>query len=224
MNYKKIINNLKNHLIDTTAILAEGTPISAAVEVSSGMSVSASMNTRILMAGLNYCGLGYIFSKGRDISRYFFGITNDAPERTQFIHDSLYATMFSLAISPPIYTISQTLSGENLDWYKIGTATASISVASFFNGGPVSYSIDVFRDLTGRKECERPSYPKALKKQSPNIKKVIAVGLIAASIGTMGLIYSLAPTKHLVNARTEKEHALTTERPSHKLEKELYFY
>jgi len=214
-----------NHAIDTTALLAEVHPISAIVEVASGMSVDASINARIFSTYINYLGLGYLFSKGRDFSRYKFGIASDTPEKIQRLHDALYTSATTFAVAPPIYAVSNYFAKEDIDFYKIGISTLALAVVAFFNGWPVGYAVDVFRDLTGVKECERSSYPKILKKQTPKMKKAIAAGLIAASLGFTGLVYSLASNKQQVfNGRKETEHSLSIlEIPLHKLERELYF-
>ncbi len=57
----------------------------------------------------------------------------------------------------------------------------------------MGYSIDLFRDLTNYKPSKR--IPKRIRNANPNLKKALAVGLIAGSVGLAGLIYQLTPDK-----------------------------
>ena len=166
MNYEKTVDGLKSHVIDTTGILAEVHPIFSAMEVASGMSAEASINARALVTTLNYAGLGYVYSKGRDFSRKAFKITADSPESVQNVHDTMYSGMFCILLSPPIYAASQISAGETPNWYRIGITTLTTTGLALANGSPVGYSIDVFRDLAGREECKRPFYPGFIKRQS----------------------------------------------------------
>ncbi|MBI4894987.1 MAG: hypothetical protein HY831_00705 [Candidatus Aenigmarchaeota archaeon] len=224
MNYSKIKEGLTKHVIDTTGIMTEVNPVCAAVEIVSGMSVQSSMEARIFSTYLNYLGLGYVFARGRDLSRYVFGVSPDSPEKSQTVHDALYTTAATLVLSPAIYAATQTMYGHEIDMYQIGKTTIPMACIAFFNGVPIGYAVDTFRDLTGIEECKRPSYPPALKRQVPKMKKVIVAGLIATSLGAMSFVYSLAPHKHQdFNYITQGKHRITTERPVHRLEKELYF-
>lgn len=189
---KRMINHLKYHLVDSTALLAESTPVFAAFEVGiAGMSDATSMNARMLAAGIAYAGVGYLFGKGRDLSRKLLKITDQTKERIQQICDIGYTVSFNIAVSPPMYAISQTLAGEDIDFGKIAIGTAAAVAFGAINGVPLGYTVDVFRDLSGIKECNRPSYPKFFKGQGKRIKRGILAGLIGASIGISGMIYSL---------------------------------
>lgn len=192
----KIVENLKYHIIDSTAMLAESTPIFAAFETGlAGMSDATSINARLLAVGINYAGLGYLFSKGRDLSKKLFKITDKTKEKIQTIHDIAYSGAFNLVFSPPMYALSQTLAGEDINLTKILIGTAAATGFGAINGSPIGYAVDVFRDLSGIKKCNRQSYPNFIKKQGSKIKKGILVGLIGASIGATGLIYSLTSEK-----------------------------
>lgn len=201
----KIIDNLKYHVVDSTALLAESSPIFSAFEVGiAGMSDATSMNARMLATGIAYIGVGYLFGKGRDLSRKLFKITDQTKERIQHIHDIGYTAAFNLAISPLMYVISQTLAGEGIDLTKIAIGTAAATAFGAVNGSPMGYTVDVFRDLSGVRECNRPSYPNFLKRQNSKVKKGILIGLIGLSIGAMGLIYSLTPNAERKTAYQEK--------------------
>lgn len=191
-----IKKNSKFYASDTTAMLTESHPVFTAFEVGvAGMSNAMSINARLIATAVAFGGIGYVYGKGRDFSRKVFKITDETKERKQHFHDIAYTAAFNLVISPPMYIASQLLAGEDLDFKKIAIGTASATAFGAVNGSPMGYSVDAFRDLTGIKECNRKSYPKFIKKQSPGIKKTIATGLVAASIGAMSLIYSANPNK-----------------------------
>ena len=55
------------------------------------------------------------------------------------------------------------------------------------------YGIDVSRDLMDIEPCERKLYPSIVKKQSPKVKKAIAVGLVISSLALTSGICFLNP-------------------------------
>ena len=183
----KIRHNLKFHLVDSTAILAESTPVLAVFETQiAQMSNEISMNARLIAAGITYfAGTGYIYGKGRDLSRRLFSIGDETTEKVLALHDAVYLAAFNLVIAPPIYFAA---GARDLKQIAIGTATAM--AFGLVNGGPLGYAVDLFRDLTGLKECRRPSY-RFLKKQSPRVKRVLVVLLTAAAVAVTGGIYAL---------------------------------
>jgi len=185
----KYIAELKKHVVDTTAIVAESNPIFGAVELGLiGMTPAASLNSRVLATTVGYLGLARLYSSGRDFSRRIFNITDQTRERVQAYHDLAYAVTFNFAFSPIMYAAAQRFAGEDLDWKKIALGTGMSLLLGAANGIPLGYSIDVFRDLTGIEECKRPSY--FLKKQSPRVKRLALAGIIALSLGVTGLMYS----------------------------------
>jgi hypothetical protein len=179
---------LQLHFVGSTAILAESTPVLAAFEtLIAGMSVHVSMNARLLAAGLTYFGgTGYLYAKGRDLSRRLFAVRDTTSERIQGTHDATYLGAFNLVFAPLLYAAS---GARNLREISIGTATAI--AFGFVNGAPMGYTVDLFRDLTGLKECNRPSYPQSVKKMTPKIKLTLAVLLTAAGMAVTGGIYAL---------------------------------
>ncbi len=182
-----IKNNSKLYFADSTALLAESTPILAAFETGlAGMSDEISMNARLLGAGLTYFGLGYSYTKGRDLSKKLFKIKDATKEKMQILHDSLYTGAFSLGVSPLIY-----LASGARDFKEIAIGTASAVALGLVNGAPVAYSVDLFRDLTGLKNCERPSYPNLLKNLKSKTKKGLAALVLAGSLGLTAGVYSL---------------------------------
>ena len=184
---RRVKDSLSYHLVDSTALLAESTPIFAAFETGiAGMSDDISINARLIAAGLAYAGVGTALAKGRDLWRKVFKVSDTTKERVQMLHDTAYLAAFNLVTAPAIYYAS---GSRDLEEITIGT---SLGIAfGSANGSPLGYAIDTFRDLTGLKECERPSYPNLLKRQSSKIKKLIATGLVAGTLGVTAGIYGL---------------------------------
>lgn len=190
-NKQNAKEKLKYHLVDTTALIASSNPIFSVLEKTvCKMSNEISINARLFATGLSYAGLGYIAVKGRDISKKIFKINDETKEWIQHGHDSVYAMGLNLFISPTMY-----FAAGARDIQEIITGTALGISFGAVAGGPMGYAIDVFRDLSGLKECNRKSYPKFIKKQNSKVKKSIMIGFMAASVGLMSLIYSLYPNK-----------------------------
>ena len=102
------------------------------------------------------------------------------------MHDAAYLAAFNLVVAPLIYGAS---GAKNVKAIAIGTATAM--GFGLVNGGLMGYAVDLFRDLTGLKECNRPSYPRLLRKQNPRIKQGLAALLTAAAMAVTVGIYAL---------------------------------
>ncbi|MBI2452305.1 hypothetical protein HYV50_04495 [Candidatus Pacearchaeota archaeon] len=188
---ERIKDSLTYHLIDSTALLAESTPVFAAFETGiAGMSNEVSLNARLLAGGLLYAGIGTALAKGRDLWRKVFKISDTTKERVQMLHDTAYLAAFNLVAGPAIYYAS---GSRDLKEIAIGTA-CGIAFGSV-NGTPLGYAVDTFRDLTGLKECKRPSYPDILKRQNSRTKKGLAALLTAGAIALTAGIYSLTPDK-----------------------------
>jgi len=202
---KKLSSSIKQHLVDSTAILAESNPLFVALELGvANLSVGASINARLLATATFYGGLGYLFGKGRDISKNHFNITDETSEKIQHLHDSAYGAGFSALLSPPMYALSQKLAGDELDLTKIALATGSAVTLGIINGNPSAYAIDLFRDLSGVKDCNRKLYPKFLKNRTPKVKKAIFVALTAASIGAMAMQYACSNNNQSTNPTLEQ--------------------
>jgi len=185
---KKLIEAGKTHLVDSTAMLAIGTSVSAAMEVGiAGMSDDVSINARLL-AGLTYAGMGSVFSRGRDLWRMGFGITDKTREKIQGIHDIAYMTALNSAISPIFYYIS-----GSRDWKEIVIGTAGIAALNLSLGWPAGYTIDLFRDLTGIKKSER--IPSRIRNLGSGTKKGLATLALAGSLAVTAGIYGLTKDK-----------------------------
>ena len=185
---EKVKRGVRFHLVDSTALLAESTPVLAAFETGiAGMSVHVSLNARMLAAGLTYFGgTGYIYAKGRDLSRRVFRIQDDTKESRQHFHDSAYLGGFNLIFAPLLYLASGARDAKAI---AIGTTTAV--AFGLVNGGPMGYVVDVFRDLFGLKECHRSSYPKCLKTQNPTVKMGLFALFTVVAMATTWFVYFL---------------------------------
>lgn len=203
---KKLRGYLKEHLVDATAINVVAVPVSAAMETSKKLCElvskipfvnvkpipeSISLTTRLFAMMLTYLGLGYVLSKGRDFSRKLTNIKETTHEGLQWVHDTLYLIIFNAIINPILYSLSSLLSGTSISSAEIIGGTINLSIFSLIAGWPIGYAIDVFKDLTGIKPCERKSYPYFIKKQKLLIKIILAIFLIVISIGATMLVYSL---------------------------------
>lgn len=184
------------YVVDTTALVAEATPLYAGLEVGlSGISVEHSLDARLKAAGLFYAGLGVLLSKGRELSRNFFNVTDKTNEAVQSIHDSLYFGTFSLGFAPLLYSWSGVTDSKEL---ILGTLCST--AIGFFNGGPSGYALDTYQDLCGIKTCARPSYPSLIKNRSRTTKRTLAALVTAGSLALTGGLYAMkahyAPGEH----------------------------
>jgi len=185
----KLKDKLKYHLVDSTSILVESTPIFAAYEILLvGMSDDISLNARIIAGGLSYMGMGTALAKGRDLWRKKFGINDETREKIQTVHDTLYLGAFNLFAGPLLYFAS-----GSRDLKEIAAATGLAILIGGANGAPVGYAIDIGRDLTGLRNCERPSYPESLKRMSSKTKMGLAALLTAGTIALTAGIYAATP-------------------------------
>ena len=97
----KVADNITYHLVDTTAILVATHPIYATIEtLIAGMPDETSMKARLIVSAANYAGIGLLFSRGRDFSRKKFSITENTKEKTQIIHDMVYASPSAMSCTP----------------------------------------------------------------------------------------------------------------------------
>ncbi|MFA4820129.1 MAG: hypothetical protein WC613_04185 [Candidatus Aenigmatarchaeota archaeon] len=182
---KKIFDALKNHFIDSTAIITATNPMYTALEMGpAGMSSETSMHARMLGSLLTYAGFGSLYAQGRDFSKKVFGITDAASERTKALHDTLYTFVYLAALQPPFYYAA---GSRNIKEIAIGTIGSA--VMGLLSGPVTGYTVDSYRDFTGLKESER--LPNFIKNQTPRTKKYAAALLTATSVGSLAAFYSL---------------------------------
>lgn len=181
----KVKNGLKKYLVDSTAILAVTTPLFATFETFvAGMSIENSINSKFMAAGLTYAGMGRLFTSSLDLSRKVFNIKQETSEKIKHLHDASYSAFYNLLICPPFYYASGV---RDLDQIAIGTG---IGIGrGLIAGGPMGYSVDTFRDLTGVESSKR--IPKIVSRQSSKIKKSLTAIILATSIGTTAGSYYL---------------------------------
>lgn len=182
--------NWKYHLVDGTATLTSMSPIWTVFDTSIGMEDEVSIKAKLGVVALTYAGSGWLYGRLRDVSKKKFRINDETRERTHGIHDFLYNAAYSSMLAGTMYTLSQ----EPSVW-KICAAIGFAASSAVVRGPIAGYSIDVARDLTGLRECNRRSYPRLVKERAPRIKKALAASLVAASIGFQALVYHITPDK-----------------------------
>ena len=187
---KNIRKGIKTHLVDSTAILASVTPIWTVFDTSIGMEDEVSIKAKLNVALVTYAGSGWLYGKLRDVSKKHFGITDRTKEKIQGVHDFLYNAAYTSVLSGLVYAASQ-----EPDIRKIGAAMGFAAGTAVIRGPIAGYAIDVARDLTGIRECNRRLYPRLAKERTSGIKKGIAASLLAASIGVQALTYHFTPDK-----------------------------
>ena len=169
------------------------TPIFTALEILiARLPNELSQKGRCLGIGLTYAGLGYLIGKGRDLSKKAFGITDETTENIQKIHDMLYMAVANMTTAPIAYYAV----GARDPW-ELTKGGLSAGLFGLGFGWLMGYGIDVFRDLTGLKECKRRSYPETIRKRGPRVKKGImaltTVTSIALTLGVYELRNKLLP-------------------------------
>lgn len=190
----KIKEILKQHFVDSTAMLTVSNPMFTSVELfvlrmfDKGMTTDVSLNSKLLAAGLTYTGLGLVVSKGREYSRKLFNITEKTKERYQLLHDAAYIAATNIPISAGIYLASGEKDMEKIVLGSFFSVFLGMGMGPFMGG-----SIDIFRDLTGIEECKRKFYPDYIKNLGSKSKKAVAGLLVGAAVGSMALMYHFNP-------------------------------
>ncbi|HYD02693.1 MAG TPA: hypothetical protein VEC16_00180, partial [Alphaproteobacteria bacterium] len=153
-NKTSLVDKLKTHISDSTALNVESAPVMAAFEVGLlGFSNFASLNSRLFSLGLTYAGTGSLFTQGRDYSRKKFGINDETSEKARGIHDVAYTGAFNFGFNMFVYSISHFVAGENIEGIELIKDSGISAILGATNGWPMNYCVDMFRDLAGIKEC-----------------------------------------------------------------------
>lgn len=173
----KLAEFAKCHLTDVIGGATIGSPLYAYLETQwGGMSYTYSGYSKISGLTTSLLGLGSVFSRGRDLSRKLFKISNEkglAKSCVRFLHDGIYSTLFAYPSSMLNYTLSGTPSNEK------DSSTFNNMIVASFAGAICSISIDIYRDLMGTEECHY--IPRFIKNQNPKIKRSLATLLTACS-------------------------------------------
>ncbi|MFH1500770.1 MAG: L-alanine exporter AlaE [archaeon] len=181
----KVKEALKKHLVDSTAMIVAAHPIAAPYEkFMAGMTNAVAIKSRLVVTGIGYLGMASVFTKGRDLSRKYFNITDESRAGVQALHDIGYNMAFNAVAMPPIYYVS----GAR-DWKEVAIGTGMTVGLSFFSGWVIGYTVDLYRDLLGIEESKR--IPEVIRRQPARIKKGLAGLVTAASLGLLVGIYSL---------------------------------
>jgi len=186
---QKIKGRLVKHLVDTTGLSLAVTPFFALMETTvRHMSDWESFKTRLWGTGLGYAGNAFLYSGGRDLTRWLFRINDKTNEFIQLAADLAYSAAFNTALHYALYshTTSQSHAELTLSALTAGGVGAAV--------GPIGgYAIDLYRDLTGIKPCERKLYPRRLRELDTKGKRK-ALGYISAALAAAtALVYVLTP-------------------------------
>lgn len=212
--YEKIKAGLKSEwVIDVTGIMCEANVFFGAYDkLVCGVDTLACGGNRAMGTGIAFSGVGYLNSKIVDISDEFFGIDRSKKgsklrDVAICAQDAFYAGVITVLCSYSIYNFTNHFLASNPKTSaEIFAMSVGAGVLGAVNGIPAFYSRDIFRDLVGKKECSRRLYPNIIKKQSSKIKKRLAVGFIAASIGITAGIIELTPDISVLDSISNRNH------------------
>jgi len=212
---QKTIKELALSFVSTTGILVASSPIQVVADTAinelvgkgadllnitalhlnelAAMTNAKSIGGKCGMALLMYGGFGLLYDKVRNASREYFGLSNPKDMKTELRlqrHDFWLTMAYSSAMLIGGYHIF----GEH-DWGKIACATIVSGMTQPIRGPLVGFAMDCYKDFFGFKDCNRPTYPQAIKNLSKKAKAGVAVLGVAASIGLMAGMYSLTPAE-----------------------------
>jgi len=159
---------------------------------------SDSVDARIKTIAAMYIGFGFLFSKGRDISRESFNIDKESRGIFKKIHDGIYAATIGLPAAAYLYYTNDDLS--NL---QIIQGVVASTVASSVLGMVTGLGIDYARDLMQNKKSVRvPDYISNL----PRNAKYAIVGVSAlASIAATEGVYRIKDSIYKNRVENKKE-------------------
>jgi hypothetical protein len=183
--FRKATLGLEKHFVNTTATISLTNPIYAVVETTvMGMPDYVSLDAKLYGSALYYFPLGFAYAEGMKLSRKKFKLSQESPKKKLRTHDKIYSTLFSLAVTPPIYA----LSGSNWTWPELFFKTSVVLGVSWVIGDSLGLANDVCRDLNGLEES--PRLPSLIKNQHPLAKKSLFWAYATASAAaTLGYFY-----------------------------------
>ncbi|MDO8556354.1 MAG: hypothetical protein Q7R96_04245 [Nanoarchaeota archaeon] len=180
---RTLVERLEEHFFDTTGNIFAGTPFFALLEnVILQQPDQNAIDARAKSAILNYAGLGFFYSKGRDYSRKKFNITKEQ----QGMHDMIYTFGVTLIVGPAIYL----LSGNSLETSCIDGFWSSVAVIPI--GYFIGHGIDLSKDLFGIKESDRKP-AQLFRNCSTTTKQIIGAASIAGITALTAAIYQATP-------------------------------
>lgn len=178
--YKTLVKNV----VDSTAMAAVCNPILAFFgNVILGFSDELTLGSRISGTLLQYLGIGFAYTKGRECLHHILKI--DHKSRRERWYDVFYGGVFSATISAGIFAAN----GATLEEIAYGSMThAGLGLVM---GMPAGYAVDVFRDLTGIEQSVRtPSYVRCFGRRA---KLAVAAAAVAVSVGLVGATLAATP-------------------------------
>ena len=184
-NKEKIKQEIKRHLVDSTAIASISLLTRPLIDTQIlGISDDISINARLCGIATVYAGIGSL-TKIRDISKKYFKLDQPGKEKYAGLHDASIAAVLTLGLGPAIYYLNGVTDIPTLACSTIlGVATtAAIAI-------PYGWYIDTFRDLNGVQESTR-KMPQIIKNSSQKIKKNLATILTAGFVAAAAGIYSM---------------------------------
>ncbi len=183
MKSTMIGKEFKLHIGNSTAILMSVTPIYAIVELFVlNMAELVSLKARLITILITYLGLGFLFAKGRNISKRIFNVSEEfSHESTIVVHDLLYLVGFNFCLTPLLYLVS----GASPREIVLGT---SFALGMAFIAGPINgFFIDAAGELTGLNSSLR--LPVAVRQLDQASKTTILFGVLMLVLLGLGFVY-----------------------------------
>ena len=175
--------NLTKYLAENTAIISFVTPVFAGLETMLiGMNNDDSIRARAISTAAVYCGLGTLYSRGRDKFRKKFNVNSDDSETRIQLYDIFYGFVFNIFAAPTFYYLAGC---RDLKEIFMGAATGiAIGITT---AGATGYSIEAYRALTGVETSKR--LPNFVSKLSAREKVFLATLLTTISLASTCEIY-----------------------------------
>jgi hypothetical protein len=166
--------HLTNHVVNATALCAEGLPVYTTMEHLVGFTPEQIIHSRAIGLATMYLGLANVYTAGRNKFFKLTSTTNDSSEKRKVAADSMYGILFNFTTSYPWYWAV----GET-DIQKITIGAASAAVFGFLNAGAQGFTLDASRELLGLNEQKR--VPKSVYNLSRRTKNTILCAGITSS-------------------------------------------
>ena len=174
---------LRWHLVSTTGLMLGTTSIYTIIELFAiGMDPAVSLRARIVTLIVAFGGLGFAFVQLRQLSRRFFGMTDEqASNRAIAIHDALYPVVFNGVTAPVLYLLAGA-SQRDLLW-----GTGAAMVVALVTGPINGFFIDLSGELSGLRPS--PRMPARLRSLEARSKRWLFVGIVLGFTVAVALPY-----------------------------------